>query len=228
VPPKSETRSEAELDAIVLEAVCYNRYRGITRKDMKSYVGVRHKGQTSDELLDASLSRLCFADQIVRIGERWLLHCGIFQTAKGHARKPEFHFEDTWILMCILLLNENGPCEIKDIIPLADGINKAIPTVDELHGALNRLLSARLISTRKGAYTPTPKAQELHKKVKETCRSGLWDQMDGLTNILKCPCCGVQLKRVMWRINVTDQDVDAAYKQYSSACSFRGKKKKRQ
>ena len=226
VPLKPETGSDAELDASVLEAVRYNRYRGGTRTDIKSYARIPHNEQIGDEMLDASLSRLCSADQIVRIGDRWLLHRRVFQTAKGRARKPEFQFEDTWILMCILILDENGPCKIRDIIPLADGINKAVPTVDEFHGALNRLLAARLISIHKGAYAPTPKARDLHKKVKENTRSGFWDVLENLMNILRCPCCGVHLKRVTWRIDVTDEEVDAAYKQYLSASSFRQKRKK--
>ena len=219
--------SDAELDAIVLDAVRYNRYRGATPGDMKGYVGSRHKGETTEKALSAALGRLESANRVVRVGERWLLHPDVFRKAKGHARKPEFQFEDTWILMCILVLRKDGSCTLEEVMPVADAINKAIPTVDELHGALNRLLAARLITTRKGAYAPTPKSLDLLEKVKANCRAGLWDQMDGLTNMLKCPCCGVQLKRVTWRISVTEEEVAAAYKQYSSTFSLRRRKKRK-
>jgi hypothetical protein len=224
---KSQADVNAQFDALVLDAVRWNRYRGAYPDDMTSYVGIRYNGTTTDKTLETSLTRLQSADKVVRVGKRWLLHPNEFRNAKGEARKPEFLFEDTWILMCIRLLNESGPCDLNDIIPLADGINKAIPTIDELHGAFNRLLAARLISTHKGRYVPTAKAEELFEKVQANCRSALWDQMDGLRNILKCPCCGVRLKRVTWRIKMTEEEVTAAYKQYSSTLSEHRKKEHR-
>ena len=223
---KPNGNSDAELDAIVFDAVRYNRYRGVTLDRMKGYVGTRHKGETTEETLAAVLSRLEIANQVVCVGKRWLLHPAAFREAKGDAWKPEFEFADTWILMCILSIHEAGPCTISEIIPVADGINHAIPSLDELHGALNRLLAAGLIATRKGAYVPTDRALSLRQKVQASCPSFLWDQMEGLANILKCPCCGIKLKRVTWRINVTEGDVAAAYEQYSSAAADRRKETK--
>ena len=213
--PNRNEYSDAEFDAIVLDAVRFNRYRGVTLDGMRGYVGIRHNGETTDKSLAAGLGRLESKNQVVCVGTRWLLHPSVFGNAKGDAWKPEFEFADTWILMCILSIYENGPCTLREIIPIADGINKAIPTLDELHGALNRLLAARLITMRNAAYAPTDKALDLKQKVEENCRVFLWDQMEGLANILKCPCCGVQLKRVTWRINVTEEDVAAANKEYS-------------
>lgn len=80
---------------------------------------------------------------------------------------------------------------------------------------------------RNGAYAATDKALQLKQKGEANCNASLWDQMEGLANLLRCPCCGIQLKRVTWRINLTEDDVTVAYKRYRLTCAYQRKSKRR-
>lgn len=219
IPENTELR-DAALDAVVHRAVIYNRYRGITSDEIKSFAdlrmamaGVQSLGEVSDDQIDGSLSRLAAAKSIIRVGTRWLLPWDALRETTGKARPPEFKSEDSLVLFSIVSQGDK-PLNLVDIIAGVDLINHAIPTVDELHGALNRLHAARLIATRRGRFVATSKACELRHKVNQACGTRLWDQVHGLTNMLKCPCCGVRLKRVAWRIEITNEEIANAYREY--------------
>ena len=201
-------------DDLVLEAVSYFRHVGADLESIGPYVMVRaevpHK--SSDDL--KSLKRLEEAGKVQRVGKRWFLTPGTYRQAKGSAFAPEFQFEDAWILLVLLYRRESGPSNLVDIIALADGINHAIPTIDELHGALNRLAAARLIQVRRGTFQVTDRALELYSKVEQCCPQRVFDQLEGLEKVLACPCCGPRLKRVRWHIMLTQELLDKAYSAY--------------
>lgn len=205
----------ADPDAIVFDAVRYHRYHGATNEEIKRYFGGFGKHEPGGEILRASLERLETAEQIGRVGERWLLHPTRFRTAGGDSQKPEFTFEDVWILLGLLIM-EGELVSLRDLMGFTDFIGRSIPTLDEFHGALNRLKAGRLISTRKGAFAATQKALDLYAKVEASCNRDPWARWRGLWNLINCPCCGVRLKRVTWPVRLTAEEVDAAHEAYSA------------
>jgi hypothetical protein len=55
----------------------------------------------------------------------------------------QFVWSDAWILLAIIYAGDNG--DRANIIKIADGINHAIPTEEELSGAFARLAQAGFI-----------------------------------------------------------------------------------
>jgi hypothetical protein len=55
---------------------------------------------------------------------------------------PQFVSSDRWILLTIAWAGRGVPAALSAVIGMADAINHAIPIVEELDGALNRLLAA--------------------------------------------------------------------------------------
>jgi hypothetical protein len=97
---------------------------------------------------------------------------------------------------------------LHQIVAAADLINHAIPTLEEMHGAINHLLAGRLIKARRGLFSVTDKALALFSKIETSCKNQVLDQLDGLRRVMDCPCCGAKPKSVRWRF-VLD---DATYK----------------
>jgi hypothetical protein len=71
--------------------------------------------------------------------------------------------------------HEEG-CRLERLIAVADFINHAIPSLEEMHGALNRLSAAGLITTRRGACIVTDKARKPLAKVDAHCRKNVLAQ----------------------------------------------------
>ena len=68
---------------------------------------------------------------------------------------------DVVILMATTLSSKRRPAELVEIVAAADLIQGAIPFVDKLGDAIQRLSSAGLISASEGGFTLTPAAQEI-------------------------------------------------------------------
>ena len=60
----------------------------------------------------------------------------------------------------------------------------------------------------------TGKAQDLFAKVKASCRKAVRSQLQGLERILECPCCGIPLKKVRWKIFIDDTMMKDAHSHY--------------
>jgi hypothetical protein len=56
-----------------------------------------------------------------------------------------FLWSDAWLLQAIAVAATNGPATLGEIIGAADATNHALPTNDELHGALVRLTAAGFV-----------------------------------------------------------------------------------
>lgn len=54
-------------------------------------------------------------------------------------------WSDAWLFQAITIASHEKPASLTDILAVADGVNHAMPTDDELHGALARLSSGGLI-----------------------------------------------------------------------------------
>jgi hypothetical protein len=54
-------------------------------------------------------------------------------------------WSDAWIFQAIVIASHAAPARLSEILAAADGVNHALPTDDELHGAFARLTEDRLI-----------------------------------------------------------------------------------
>jgi hypothetical protein len=56
-----------------------------------------------------------------------------------------FLWSDAWILQAIAVAARDGVATLADVIAAADAVNHALPTHDELHGALCRLTQGAFV-----------------------------------------------------------------------------------
>jgi hypothetical protein len=203
-------------DHLVLEAVRYRRYVGADPEDLRAYLEHRAPRHSGDEDR-AALERLEKQGLVVKIGERWFLPPALEAQASGPAFPPTWQSEDSWILLALLYnARRGGASTLASLLPTADVIDQAIPTLAQLHGALNRLASAGLVRALGATYEVTDRARDLLVKAEQACSRGMVKQRDCLRRLLQCPCCGVELESVSWRITLTPADWDAAYARYKA------------
>jgi hypothetical protein len=126
---------------------------------------------------------------------------------------PAIVSSDTWILLALWWASREQAAGLQEILYSADGINKAIPTAEELDGALNRLLAAGLISLKGGRFQLTDLAHTTIAKVSKK-RQGILDLWENVARLLACPCCGPNLRSVRRRVSITRPDVRRAYIAY--------------
>jgi hypothetical protein len=195
-------------DELVLEVIQYRRNVGADLDSIRSYLSHREKEKHSSKQDLEALARLAESGRIFQVDDLWFLSPEAYKNAKGSALAPEWKKEDVWILLTILYASKKGACKLEDVIALADGINKAVPTLGELHGAFNRLAAGRLIKYQRNTYSVTESALALFAKVETSCKKNFYDQLEGLWWIINCPCCGVPLKAVRWNLNVDQSTYD--------------------
>ena len=202
------------LDQLILEALAYRRHVGASLGDIRAYVGIREerKHPLRDDL--AVLRRLEEAGSLVKVGKKWFLTPRGQKEARGAALAARWCPEDAWILLALLYNRAKAGSPLVDIIATADAIEHAIPTRAELHGALNRLLAGRLIELDKNRFTVTEGARQLFSTVEACGKKAVRDQLDALERLMHCPCCGVKLKEVRWRIDLDQPTFMAAADAY--------------
>jgi hypothetical protein len=203
-------------DDLVFQALAYRRNVGAVPSDIRAHVWSREavKHTVKEDL--AALRRLEEAGKVVQNGPRWYLTPQGEKEAKGAGLAARWQWEDAWILGAILFSRNSKVILLEHVIFVADFINHDIPTREALHGALNRLASARLLKVRKDTFSPTERALELFSKVEANSKKNVHDIVDGLQRILDCPCCGVPLKTVRWRIRLDEATYTSAYARYMS------------
>jgi hypothetical protein len=197
-------------DELVFDAIRYRRNVGADLDSIRSYVSLREKEKNSSKQDLEALARLAESGSIFQVDDLWFLSPEAYKNAKGSALAPKWKEEDAWILLTILYASKKGACKLENVIAMADGINKAVPTLGELHGSLNRLAAGRLIKYQRDNYSVTESALALFAKVETSCKKNLDDQLDGLWRIINCPCCGVPLKAVRWNLNIDQSNYDDA------------------
>jgi hypothetical protein len=197
-------------DELVFDALCYRRNLGANLDSIRSHLSHRENEKHSSKQDLEALARLAESGRIFQVDDLWFLSPEAYKNAKGSALAAEWKEEDAWILLTILYASKKGACKLEDVIALADGINKAVPTPGELHGALNRLAAGRLIKYQRNTYSVTESALALFAKVEAPCKKNLYDQLDGLRRLINCPCCGVPLKAVRWDLNIDQSYYDDA------------------
>lgn len=73
----------------------------------------------------------------------------------------EFGWADGWLFFALIPALENDAFDLRGVIAAADGMNHAIPMVDELNAAMNRFVAAGLLSGIGGLPRPTDAARAL-------------------------------------------------------------------
>lgn len=201
-------------ETLVFEALSYRRHVGATLSELGTYCRVRLDKKVSPAIYRRAL--LKFESQgLVRLVERrWFLTSAGRKLARGAALAPEWESHDAWVLLSILYATQAGDAGISDIIACGDYINHAVLGLDELYGSLHRLLAARLISWKKARVRPTERAERLFAKVEASSSHYVLSQLDALRRILLCPCCGIALKRVSFRLPIDRATHRAAVGEY--------------
>jgi hypothetical protein len=65
-------------------------------------------------------------------------------------------WSDAWLLQAIALASQEKPARLGDILGAADAVNHALPTDDELHGALTRLTAGGFVEEADAGFQLTP------------------------------------------------------------------------
>jgi hypothetical protein len=211
-------------DDNVFEAISYLRNVGASQRAIRTYLSVREepKRTAKDDL--KSLRKFEEQGLVVKVADSWFLIPEGDKQAKGPFLGAEWQWSDAWIFAAVLFNRESDDCRLPDIIGAADFINHAIPTLAEMHGALNRLASVRLVKVRQNvSFSPTETALNLLAKAQSSCKNRVLDLVDGLRKLLDCPCCGVRLKHVRWRILLDEAILKQAYDEYRNMIGGTGK-----
>ena len=201
-------------DQLVFDTLAYRRNVGADLASIRSYISFREKRKRTTKNDLAALRRLEKAGKTVRVGEKWFLTPQGLKLARGPSMRPKWLDEDSLILLTLLLCDRKVGGDLEHIIGVVDYVDRSIPSLEQVHGALNRLVSAGLVKARRGRYLVTEKATRMFAKVKAVCKSGTRRQLHHLQRIMDCPCCGVELKKVRWRIIISEAERQEAYKQY--------------
>jgi len=173
-------------DDRVFEALAYRRNVGAEPAEIRSHLSFREKPKRTAKDDLAALKRLEKSGKVVQVGKKWFLTPQGLKLARGHAMRPGWLPMDSTILLAILLYHGKEGSDLTDIMASVDYIDRSYPTLEEMHGALNRLVSGGLVKTRRGHYVATEKAAGIFAKVKTNCRRGVRSQVRGLERILEC------------------------------------------
>ena len=174
-------------DELVFDAIRYRRNVGADLDSIRGYLLIHAEEKHSRKQDLEALARLAESGRIFQVDDLWFLSPEAYKNAKGSALAPKWKNEDAWILFAILYATKKGACKLENVIEMADGINVAVPTLGELHGALNRLAAGRLIKYQRNIYSLTERALALFAKVEASCKKNLYDQLEGLWWIIKLP-----------------------------------------
>jgi hypothetical protein len=94
----------------------------------------------------------------------------------------------------------SGPTPtLASLARVADYANHAVPNLDEVQAAFDKLAAAKLVRTRKAEIALLPKALELEAKMRAAAGRSVRTQIDALLALLRCPCCGAAPGRVRER-----------------------------
>lgn len=94
-----------------------------------------------------------------------------------------FLWSDAWLFLAFGLAASDGPVPIPRVLPLADGIQHAVPTKEEVNGALGRLARAGYIDIENGKVAITRNGKELLRQA-QGAGSGLLAQQKALEHLL--------------------------------------------
>jgi hypothetical protein len=188
----------------VADSIRYRRYCGADLAAIETDVGC-----SDDEFklqCQAALSHLESSSYAEKRGSLWFLHPSAFKAAKGDSHPPEFHELDFFIALAISFAIKwcDGPCELTSLMRSIEGLARAAVNFDEVYGGLNRLIAGGLATQKRNRYSTTSKSDELFALAKANSKQGPWHQIAAFQRLVMCPCCGVTLKRVNWRVKLLE------------------------
>jgi hypothetical protein len=82
-----------------------------------------------------------------------------------------FLWSDAWILMAIAVASPNAPAQLAEIMEIADGINHALLTREELNGAIGRLGTAALVQSSDVGYSVSAAGRTMYDAATARSRS---------------------------------------------------------
>ena len=94
-----------------------------------------------------------------------------------------FLWSDAWLFLAFALAARDGPAPIVSVLPVADGIQHAVPTKEEVDGALGRLTRAGYVQFANGDVGITATGRALLHQVQLEGR-GLLTQQKALEHLL--------------------------------------------
>lgn len=200
-------------DDVALDWLKLVRNEGASLGDVVRGVERSGRLEARAESVRDALERLQRQGQVTRAGTKWFPTPGALKNAPRSPWPAEFQPEDHWILLA-LMFDEDPPSPLDRIIAVADYINHALPTIEELHGALNRLASAGLIRARSGSFELTKKGLDLNVKLSTRPNMRAVTDCKALGYLLRCPCCGPRLPPIRWVIPLSDDDYKTALETY--------------
>lgn len=74
----------------------------------------------------------------------------------------EFQWTDCWLLQAILASDKGEGSSFRDVVAMADGVNHALLTSEEMESGLARLAAAGLIEHRDARFFASAKARAIH------------------------------------------------------------------
>jgi hypothetical protein len=103
-----------------------------------------------------------------------------------------FQKTDAWIFLSIN--NLEGGISLEDFVAKADWINHAIPSKEEIEGAINRLSGAGLVRFENRRFIFTDSGKELYERIhsKRGSMLTLWDKLEKYLNKSTFPSLEVE------------------------------------
>lgn len=124
----------------------------------------------------------------------------------------DYTFTDAWILYSISDLKTYSG--LKSILSYADYLNHAIPEYDEFILSTSRLKSAGIIKVNKKGYIITDRGRAIFKKLRSLNKKESLKNIDLLLNIMNCPCCGVNSRKLTLKKSISKEDYKNAIEEY--------------
>jgi len=204
----------------VFEVLAYRRNVGVTHEEVWRSAQWRTKDKKAKKWTLEILHQLERDGELTTVGERWFFTPAGYKRAKGQQLPAGWIDSDGLILLAALHSCRRAGNDLDALISTVDYYNHGIPTREELHGAINRLIAGRLLKIKRGKFFVTERATELLEKVEATGRRAPLRQLARLEQLLDCPCCGVRLKAVRWRYVLESETYAEVVKAYRKR--FRG------
>jgi hypothetical protein len=198
-------------DEALFEALAYRRYVGGTVGDLRAYTWSRVPKPRRQREDFAALCELEEQGLVYSFRKRWYLTAQGFKRAKGWALQPQWETADASILLPVAHARTTS---LEGILTTMDCINRTWPELEELHEGINRLIGGQLIKVKGNTFTATRRGLRLYAKVPKGHGRGALHEQDALWRLLTCPCCGVRLKRVRWKVRIDD----AVYRPALASC----------
>src|SRR5919106_428548 len=82
-----------------------------------------------------------------------------------------FLWSDAWLFQAIALASRTAPATLAEILEAADAVNHALPTTDELHGALSRLTTGGFVEEVEDRFRLT---SSVPPEIRDAMNEGGW------------------------------------------------------